>query len=189
MDWLKGDHNDNGDNDNYKHKGPSKSKTSNNWTAEGRWQEEKLTIMIMTQGKYLFVALSLVLILGGLYFKFLYDVPDGQDALNRLVSWLLVVTGIGGLMASLLWRSRNPLELDDTTFGRRRGEGEEGEKTKRNNAETLAERKGFTARKNRDYNTFLGSIKGESKQRKSESDDDNNNDNVSHGSSNEKDMP
>ncbi len=66
--------------------------------------------------KYLIVILSILLIVGGLYFKFLYDVPDGQDKTNAFVSWFLVVIGIIGIMVSALWKKRiNPIitEYDD----------------------------------------------------------------------------
>ncbi len=59
--------------------------------------------------KYLIVILSAVLIFGGLYFKFLYDVPDGQDLTNTWVSWSLVALGIGGIMVGLLWKKHDPL--------------------------------------------------------------------------------
>ncbi len=62
------------------------------------------------EGRYLIAALSLILIFGGAYFKFLYDVPDGGEAINAWVSWLLVVFGIVGIMVSALWKTRNPLE-------------------------------------------------------------------------------
>lgn len=64
--------------------------------------------------KYLIFGAAGLLIFGGLYLKLLYDVPDAQLSLNRLTSWLLVVMGIAGVMAGLLWRSRNPLEELDT---------------------------------------------------------------------------
>ena len=60
--------------------------------------------------KYFAAALSGLLIFGGLYFKFLYDVPDGEEKINNFVSWLLVVTGIIGFMMAGIWRSKNPLE-------------------------------------------------------------------------------
>jgi hypothetical protein len=63
------------------------------------------------EGRYLIAALSLVLIFGGMYFKFLYDVPDGEEATNAWVSWLLVVFGMIGIMVSALWKTRNPLEI------------------------------------------------------------------------------
>ena len=60
--------------------------------------------------KYLIVILSILLIVGGLYFKFLYDVPDGQDKTNAFVSWFLVVIGIIGIMVSALWKKKiNPI--------------------------------------------------------------------------------
>lgn len=60
--------------------------------------------------KYFVAALCALLIFGGLYFKFLYDVPDGEEKTNSLVSWFLVVIGVIGIMLTALWRSRNPLE-------------------------------------------------------------------------------
>ena len=62
------------------------------------------------QIKYLILVFLTILIFGGLYFKFLYDVPDGEEATNNWVSWLLVVSGTIGLMIAGLWKSRNPLE-------------------------------------------------------------------------------
>ena len=63
--------------------------------------------------KYIVTVFSAVLIFGGLYFKFLYDVPDGSESTNTLVSWMLVIFGVIGIMISLMWKTRNPLELYD----------------------------------------------------------------------------
>jgi predicted MFS family arabinose efflux permease len=63
--------------------------------------------------KYLIIILSAILILGGLYFKFLYDVPDGQELTNMWVSWTLVVFGVAGIIVSSLWKKRNPLALEE----------------------------------------------------------------------------
>jgi hypothetical protein len=60
--------------------------------------------------KYFVAVLCALLIFGGLYFKFLYDVPDGEEKTNSLVSWFLVVFGVIGIMITALWRSKNPLE-------------------------------------------------------------------------------
>ena len=65
------------------------------------------------QGRYLIAILSLLLIFGGLYFKFLYDVPDAEGPTNLWVSWALVVLGIIGIMASALWKARNPFETKE----------------------------------------------------------------------------
>ncbi len=63
--------------------------------------------------KYFLVILSILLIIGGLYFKFLYDVPDGQDKTNNFVSWFLVIIGIIGIMISVIWKKTiNPLMTD-----------------------------------------------------------------------------
>jgi uncharacterized membrane protein YqhA len=61
--------------------------------------------------KYLALILSIILILGGLYFKFLYDVPDGQEQTNMWVSVTLVILGVSGMALSSLWRKKNPLEV------------------------------------------------------------------------------
>lgn len=71
--------------------------------------------------KYLVTVFSAILIFGGLYFKFLYDVPDGAETTNTWVSWMLVIFGVIGIMVSLMWKTRNPLELydnDDRNRGR-----------------------------------------------------------------------
>ena len=62
------------------------------------------------QIRYLIVIFLIILVFGGLYFKFLYDVPDGEEGINNWVSRLLVVSGTIGLMITGLWKSRNPLE-------------------------------------------------------------------------------
>lgn len=62
--------------------------------------------------KYLIAVLAAILIFGGLYFKFLYDVPDGEEITNMWVSWFLIIFGVVGITASALWKKRNPLEVD-----------------------------------------------------------------------------
>ena len=66
--------------------------------------------------KYIVTVFSAVLIFGGLYFKFLYDVPDGSESINTWVSWMLVIFGVIGIMISLMWKTRNPLELYDKDY-------------------------------------------------------------------------
>lgn len=56
--------------------------------------------------------MSAILIFGGLYFKFLYDVPDGEEVTNMWVSWFLIIFGIIGITVSALWKKRNPLGVD-----------------------------------------------------------------------------
>jgi len=63
--------------------------------------------------KYFVVFLSVLLIIGGIYFKLVYDVPDGQEGLNNFVSWFLVVFGIIGIMITAMWKTKNPLERYD----------------------------------------------------------------------------
>ena len=62
--------------------------------------------------KYLIAVLGTILIFGGLYFKFLYDVPDGEEITNMWVSWFLIIFGVIGITVSALWKKRNPLEID-----------------------------------------------------------------------------
>jgi hypothetical protein len=69
--------------------------------------------------KYLIAFLSAILIFGGLYLKFLYDVPDAEAVTNMWVSWFLIIFGIIGITVSALWQKRNPLEVesgDDTAL-------------------------------------------------------------------------
>jgi hypothetical protein len=74
--------------------------------------------------KYLIAVLAAILIFGGLYFKFLYDVPDGEETTNMWVSWFLIIFGVIGITVSALWKKRNPLEADsgdDVALDDRRG--------------------------------------------------------------------
>lgn len=64
--------------------------------------------------KYFIIMLSVALIFGGLYFKFMYDVPDGEEITNMWVSWFLILFGIIGILASTLWKKRDPLNITDT---------------------------------------------------------------------------
>ncbi len=63
--------------------------------------------------KYLIIFLSIVLIFGGFYFQFMYDVPDGEEVTNIWVSWFLIIFGVIGILASTLWKKRNPLHIED----------------------------------------------------------------------------
>ncbi len=73
----------------------------------------KSAITMNFEIKYFIVILSILLIIGGLYFKFLYDVPDGQEKTNNLVSWFLVVIGIIGINVSVIWKKTiNPIKTD-----------------------------------------------------------------------------
>ena len=64
------------------------------------------------QIKYLTIILSSVLLFGGLYLMFLYDVPDAEMVTNSWVSMALIIAGIVGIIVSLLWKKKNPL-IDD----------------------------------------------------------------------------
>jgi hypothetical protein len=58
--------------------------------------------------------ISVLLILGGIYAMFFYDVPDVQEVTNMYVSWFLIVIGSVGIALSLLWKKkRNPLPLEE----------------------------------------------------------------------------
>jgi hypothetical protein len=60
--------------------------------------------------RYVVAVVSVVLILGGIYAKFFYDVPDVQEVTNMWVSSFLIVIGVVGIALSLLWKKkRNPL--------------------------------------------------------------------------------
>ncbi|MGI0062034.1 MAG: hypothetical protein ACREBA_06240 [Nitrosotalea sp.] len=76
------------------------------------------------QIKYLTTILSAVLVFGGLYLMFLYDVPDAEMATNSWVSMALIIAGIAGMIVSLLWKKKNPLigdiDHDDTNDEERR---------------------------------------------------------------------
>jgi H+/Cl- antiporter ClcA len=63
--------------------------------------------------RYLIAILSVVLIIGGFYFKFLYDVPDGEETTNLWTSWLMIVLGIVGIMISILHKKRRASMIED----------------------------------------------------------------------------
>jgi hypothetical protein len=63
--------------------------------------------------KQIFLFISLAVIGAGLYLKFLYDVPDSQEAVNFFVSWFLIIVGLSSLLINLFWQTprqqpRNP---------------------------------------------------------------------------------
>ena len=66
--------------------------------------------------RYPIVFISILILLGGLYFKFLYDVPDGQEVTNMNVSFILVVIGIIGIMFSLIWKKKNLMQVDSGEY-------------------------------------------------------------------------
>ena len=69
--------------------------------------------------RYPIAILSVILIIGGFYFRFLYDVPDGEEIINTWTSWVLIVLGIIGIMISVLHKKRrNPLieNLEDSNY-------------------------------------------------------------------------
>jgi hypothetical protein len=59
-----------------------------------------------TGPKYAIVAASLLLLFGGLYLMFLYEVPDGQEVTNTWVSSFLIVLGAVGSVVALVWKGK-----------------------------------------------------------------------------------
>jgi len=43
----------------------------------------------------------------------MYDVPDGEEITNMWVSWFLIIFGVIGILASTLWKKRDPLSITD----------------------------------------------------------------------------
>lgn len=60
-----------------------------------------------------FLVLSLVVLIAGLYLKFVYDVPDGQETINFVVSGFLMIVGASGLLVNLLWKTPRPSRRDE----------------------------------------------------------------------------
>ena len=59
-----------------------------------------------TGPKYPIVVLSVLLVIGGLYLMFLYEVPDGQEVTNMWVSYFLIILGAAGSVVALLWKGK-----------------------------------------------------------------------------------
>lgn len=55
--------------------------------------------------KQIFLFVSLIVIGIGLYLKFIYDVPDSQELINRFVSGLFIIIGVSSLLINLFWKS------------------------------------------------------------------------------------
>jgi hypothetical protein len=55
-----------------------------------------------------FLVLSLVVLVIGFYLKFVYDVPDGQEAINSFTSGFLMIVGISSLLINALWKKPRP---------------------------------------------------------------------------------
>jgi hypothetical protein len=58
--------------------------------------------------KQILFFISLAVIGAGLYFKYLYDVPDSQEAINFFVSWFLIIVGLASLLINLFWKTPKP---------------------------------------------------------------------------------
>jgi len=56
----------------------------------------------------LFLFLSLALLGIGLYFKYLYDVPDAQETINFFTGWFFIIVGVGSLLMNLFWTNKKP---------------------------------------------------------------------------------
>jgi predicted MFS family arabinose efflux permease len=70
------------------------------------------------EARHVIAILSVIVFLGGIYTKFLYDVPDAQEVTNTWVSWFLIILGVVGLALSLLWKKRrNPLIVEGDARG------------------------------------------------------------------------
>lgn len=64
--------------------------------------------------RYIIAFGSALILLVGLYLKFLYDVPDSEELTNMWVSWFLIVLGFIGFVVSVIWKPRrNPLEASE----------------------------------------------------------------------------
>jgi len=64
--------------------------------------------------KYPIVAISILLLVGGLYLMFLYEVPDGQEVTNSWASSFLIILGAVGCVLALVWKGKkNPLAAQD----------------------------------------------------------------------------
>ena len=55
--------------------------------------------------RQVFLFVSLAVVGFGAYLKFLYDVPDSQEAINSFVSGFLIIIGIASLLVNLFWKS------------------------------------------------------------------------------------
>jgi hypothetical protein len=55
--------------------------------------------------RQIFLFISMVVIGGGLYLKFIYDVPDSQAQINFFVSWFVIVIGVGSLLVNIFWKN------------------------------------------------------------------------------------
>jgi hypothetical protein len=58
--------------------------------------------------KHILLFISLAVIGAGLYFKFLYDVPDSQENINFFVSWFLIIIGLASLLINIFWKTPTP---------------------------------------------------------------------------------
>jgi hypothetical protein len=71
-----------------------------------------------TGPKYPIVVLSVLLVIGGLYLMFLYEVPDGQEVTNMWASYFLIILGAAGSVVALLWKEkRNPFAQSSRKIG------------------------------------------------------------------------
>ncbi len=63
--------------------------------------------------RLVFLVLSLVVLIAGLYLKFVYDVPDGQESINLFVSGFLMIVGTSSLLVNLLWKTPRTSPRDE----------------------------------------------------------------------------
>ena len=62
--------------------------------------------------KQLFLFVSLAVICIGLYLKFIYDVPDTQELINKFVSGFFIIIGVSSLLINLFWKTPEKKKRD-----------------------------------------------------------------------------
>ena len=55
--------------------------------------------------RQIFLFISLLILGVGGYFKFFYDVPDAQAAINSFTGFALIIIGFSSLLINLFWKS------------------------------------------------------------------------------------
>jgi len=57
--------------------------------------------------RYVFAVIGVVLIIAALFLRFYYDVPDDMETINLWTSNALLVIGIIGIVAGVLFRKKS----------------------------------------------------------------------------------
>ena len=55
--------------------------------------------------RYIFYAISIIILGFGLYLEYIYDVPDASVTVNFFTGWFLIVVGASSLLINLFWSS------------------------------------------------------------------------------------